>query len=132
MHRAQPFGAAPAVAVLEQEFLGVSAGRCQRRFQTLRYRGAQFALAPRIGLGERFKLDGERRAVDEFSAGAGRTVNIQHDVNAIAERPVTVTVQCLEKQKTRFWRQSKGAKRFSNILDYAGIYCLLVGVIGVP
>ena len=82
MHLAQPFGAAPAVAVLEQELFGVRARGRQRRLQTLRHRGAQFALASRIGLGERLELGGDRRAVDQRGAGAGGTVNIQHDRNA--------------------------------------------------
>ena len=68
VHLAQPLGAAPAVAVLEQELLGLRARRRQRRLQTLRHCRAQFALASRISLGELFKIGDDRRAVDEFGA----------------------------------------------------------------
>ena len=82
VHLAQPFGAAPAVPVLEQELFGVRLRGRQRGLQTLRHRGAQFALASRIRLGQRLKLGGERCAVDQRGAGAGGTVNIQHDRHA--------------------------------------------------
>jgi len=52
------------VAVLEQQFLGPSAGLRQRRFQPPRHSGAQFALAGGMGFSKAFEVGDDRRTVE--------------------------------------------------------------------
>ena len=78
LHPAQPLGAAPAVAVLEQQILGVRARLRQRRFEALRHRGAQFALAPGIGRREHLEIGDDRRGIDQFDGGAVRSLGVEH------------------------------------------------------
>ncbi len=78
LHPAQPLGAEPAVAVLQQQLFGVRAGRDQRRLEALRHRRAQFALASGKSRGERLKVGGDRRGIDQFDAGAVRSLDVEH------------------------------------------------------
>ena len=71
-HPAQPLGAAPAVPVLEQQLLGLGAAVVERGLQPLRQRGAQFALAAAVGLGEAFQVGGDGAGVDQFARAPGR------------------------------------------------------------
>ena len=50
----------------------------QRRFQPLRHGGAQFALAPGIGRRERLEIGDDRRGIDQFDAGAVRSLGVEH------------------------------------------------------
>ena len=61
-HPAQPLGAAAAVAILEQQLLGLGAAVVERGLQPLRQRRAQFALAAGMRLGEQFQVGGDGRA----------------------------------------------------------------------
>ncbi len=63
---AQPLGAAPAVAILEQQQFGLGAPFVERGLQPLRQRGAQFALAA-VGLGELFQVGGDGAAIDQLA-----------------------------------------------------------------
>ena len=90
LHLAQPLGAAPPVAVLEQKPLGLRARRCQRRFEALRRGRAQFALASGISLGELFQIGEDRRGIDEFGVAAGGTLDIEHDQYEIAKSTCAV------------------------------------------
>ena len=78
LHPAQPFGAAPAVTVLQQQLLGAGARLRQRRFQALGDGGAQFALAPGMDLGERLEVGDDRRAVEEVDGGVRGAGAIEH------------------------------------------------------
>ena len=70
-HPAEPFGAAPAVPVFEQQLLGLGAAVGQRRLEPLRHQGTQFALVAGVGLGELFELGGDRARVDQVARAAG-------------------------------------------------------------
>ena len=85
LHLTEPLGAAPAVAVFEQQLLGAGARLGQRRLQALRHRGAQFALAPGVGLGEAFEIGDDRRGIDELDLDARATLTVQHHGIGIAE-----------------------------------------------
>jgi hypothetical protein len=78
LHSAQPLGAAPPVAVLEQQIGGMRARGRERRFQPQRHRGAQFALAPGMGLRQRLKIGGERFRIDQIAGQAVRTLGVEH------------------------------------------------------
>ena len=69
---AQPLGAAPAVAILEQQQFGLGAPFVERGLQPLRQRGAQFALAAAVGLGELFQVGGDGAAIDQLARRPGR------------------------------------------------------------
>ena len=56
LHLTQPFGAAPAVAVLQEQLFGMFARLRQRRFKTLGHGRAQFALTSGISRRERLKV----------------------------------------------------------------------------
>ncbi len=71
---AQPFGAAAAVTVLEQQQLGLGAAFDERGLQPLRQRGAQFALAAAVAFGEPFQVGGDGAAVDQLARVPGRMV----------------------------------------------------------
>ncbi len=53
LHETQPFGAAPAVTVLQQHRLRYRAGLDHLGLQQLRHRGAKRILAPGVLVGER-------------------------------------------------------------------------------
>ncbi len=69
---AQPLGAAPSVAVVEQQLLGFGAAFVERGLQPLRQRGTQFAPAAAMGLGQAFQVGGDRAEVDQFARMPGR------------------------------------------------------------
>ena len=71
-HRAQPLGAAAAVAIHEQQLFGLGAAVVERGFQPLRQRSQQFALAAAMRLGERFQVGGNGARVDQFDRSPGR------------------------------------------------------------
>ncbi len=75
---AQPLGAAPPMAVLEQQFLGAGARLRQRRLEAAGDGGAQFTLAAGMGLGKAFEVGDNRRAVEEFGSDARGALSIQH------------------------------------------------------
>ena len=81
-HLAQPFGAAAAVAVLQQQLLGLGAALDQRGFEPLRHGRAQLLLAAGMVLGELIELGGDGAHVDQvaraplgWSAGARGAVS---------------------------------------------------------
>ena len=52
MHEAQALGAAPALAILQEQLLGVPAARRQDGFQPLRHRAPQLLLGAGMVVGE--------------------------------------------------------------------------------
>ena len=64
-HEAQPLGAAPALAVLQQHLLGVGAAGGQHRLQPLRHRAAQLLLGAGMFVGELGELGREQRLLVE-------------------------------------------------------------------
>ena len=64
---AQPLGAAAAVAIFEQQFLGPGARLRQRRLETARHARAQLALAASIAFGQRVQIGDDRRAIEKFA-----------------------------------------------------------------
>ncbi len=64
---ADPLGAAAAVAVLEQQLLGLGAAGDERGLQPLRHRRAQFALVAACALGQLFQVGGDGARVDQFA-----------------------------------------------------------------
>ena len=73
-HPAQPLGAAAAVAVLEQQLLGLGAALDQRGFEPLRHRRAQLALAAGMLLGELFQFGGDGAHVDQVARAPRRVL----------------------------------------------------------
>ena len=63
---------------VEQQILGAGARLRQRRLEPARYGGAQFALAARMGVGQRFEIGDDGGAVDQFLGGARRSFGIKH------------------------------------------------------
>ncbi len=68
LHHAEPFGAAPAVTVLQEQRLRGGAGRCQFGLQELRHRGAEHVLAAGVFLGERVDRGGDPLRVEDLVA----------------------------------------------------------------
>ena len=66
LHEAQPFGAAPAVAVLQQHGLRGGARRDQLGLQVLRRGGAEHILVAGMLFGERVDRGGDPRAIETF------------------------------------------------------------------
>ena len=66
VHLAQPFGAAPALAVLQQQALGVGAPGRERGLQRLGDGAAQRLLVAAVLLRELVELGGERALVEQF------------------------------------------------------------------
>jgi hypothetical protein len=75
---AKPLGAAPSVAILEQEFFGTGPRVGERGLEAAGDRGPQFALAPGMGFRQRVEVGNNRRAIDEFPGGACGTLGVQH------------------------------------------------------
>ena len=78
-HPAQPFGAAAAVTVLQQQLLGLGAAVGQRDLEPLRQQRAQLALVAGVSLGEFFEVGGKRARVDQIvrpRAGFVRTAGV--------------------------------------------------------
>ncbi len=90
---AQPLGAAPAVTIFEQQFLGPRAGLHQRRLETPRHGLAQLALAAGIAFGQRVQIGDDRRAVEKFARVAGGAVNFEHWATVLTEVPAGVIVR---------------------------------------
>ena len=67
LHPAEPLGAAPPVAVLEQQLLGLGAAVRQRNLELLRHLGTQIALVAGVSLGELLQVGGYRAHVDEVA-----------------------------------------------------------------
>ena len=78
MHPTEPLGAAAAVAVFQQQRFGLFARLYQCRLEALRHGGAQLVLAPGIGRRKRLKVADDRRSIDQFDAGAVRSLNVEH------------------------------------------------------
>jgi hypothetical protein len=66
-HPAEALGAAPSVAVLEQQLLGLGTAVGQRNLELLRHQGAQVALVAGMSLGELLEIGGDRMRVDEVA-----------------------------------------------------------------
>ena len=81
----QPFGAAPPVAVFEQQFLGAGTRLRQCCFEAARDGGTQFALVPGMRCGKAFKVGDDGRAVDQFGGDARGALGIQHRHHVITE-----------------------------------------------
>src|SRR5205085_8005930 len=94
VHRAQPLGAMPAEAILEQQPLGGGAARDQRRLEALRDRVAQLPLVLAVELGKLFKLGRDGRRVEQF--GGDILGWREHRPIGIAERGLGVTVVSAE------------------------------------
>ena len=100
-HPAQTLGAAAAVAVFQQQLLGLAAALVERRFQPLRDVRAQFTLAADMGLGEFFKIRNDGAGIDQVAGvpggRRGRRVRAGfegeggHDAIRIAEAGAEVT-----------------------------------------
>ena len=75
---AQPLGATPPMAVLEQQFLSARPRLRQRRLEAARDGGAQFTLAAGMGFGKAFEVGDDRRAVEQFGGDARCALGIQH------------------------------------------------------
>jgi len=98
---ADALGAAPAVAVLEQQLLGLGAALDQRGLQTLRHGRAQFALAAAMDLGEFFQIGDDGAGIDQFARAPGRMLGRRawagfegkrsHGATRIAEAGLEVT-----------------------------------------
>ena len=85
-HLAQPLGAAAAVAVFQQQFLGLGAAFDQRGLQPLRDGRAQFLLAAGMVLGEFFELGGDGARVDQVArARAGCSAGARWAVSTASE-----------------------------------------------
>ena len=101
-HPAQALGAAAAVAVLQQHLFRARAAFVERGLQPRRQRGAQFALAAIVGLGEPLQVGGNRLRIDQIAGsprcGFGRPLRVMferergHGVTEIAETRAQVTV----------------------------------------
>jgi hypothetical protein len=110
VHRAQPFGAAPAAAVLEQQTLGGGATRDQRRLEVLGDSLAQLPIVPGMELGEPFELRRNRGRVEQLGAfGGGVVGGGQHRATGIPEQPPCVTVRLAGAGKRRT-RQGFGVR----------------------
>ena len=57
---------------LQQQLLGLGAAFVERGLQPLRQRGAQFALAAAMGLGEAFQVGGDGADIDQLARVPGR------------------------------------------------------------
>jgi hypothetical protein len=68
---AQPLGAAPAVTILEQQFLGLAPAFAQCGFKPPRQRHPHIALAAGVDLRELFQFGGDRAAVDQVGRCLG-------------------------------------------------------------
>ncbi len=66
LHEAQPLGAAPALAVLQQQLLGLRAARREHGLEPLRDRAAQLLLGAGVLVGELGELGHERALVEQF------------------------------------------------------------------
>ncbi len=79
LQAAQPLGAVPAVAVLEQQLLGDDARVGERRLQALRHRDAQLALASVKVPRQRLERGLHRGRVDQV-AGVSRMFDDGHRI----------------------------------------------------
>ena len=83
LHEAQPFGAAPAVPILQQHRLRHRAGLDHFGLQQLRHRGAKHILAAGMLGGERVDRGGDPRGIETVvDVGAG----LGHDAVHILTR----------------------------------------------
>ena len=78
LHQAQSLGAAPPVAILQQQFFRMRPRLRQRRFEPLRHGGAQFALTPGMGRRQGLKIGDDRCGIDQFDAAAVRSLGVEH------------------------------------------------------
>ncbi len=69
---AHPLGAAPAVAILQQQLLGLGAAFIEGGLEPLGDRGAHVALVADVALGELFQVGGDGAAIDQFARRLGR------------------------------------------------------------
>ena len=74
----QPFGAAPPVTVLEQQFLGARPRLGQCRFEAARDGGTEFALVPSVRCSKTVKVGDDGRAVEKFGGDARGALSIEH------------------------------------------------------
>ena len=70
-HEAQPLGAAPALAILQQQLLGLLAAGRQHGLQPLRHRAPQLLLGAGMLVGELGELGHERALVEQLGVVRG-------------------------------------------------------------
>ena len=88
LHEAQPLGAAPAVAVLQQHRLRRGARLDHLGLQQLRHRGAKHILAAGMFFGERIDRGGDPRGIETVvRLGAGLGHNAVHDLSRYRTAP---------------------------------------------
>ena len=66
------------MAVLEQQRLRARTRLIERRFEAAGDRGAQFALAAGMSLGEGREIGDDRRTIDELGGDARGAFGVQH------------------------------------------------------
>ena len=74
----QPLGAAPPMAVFEQQGLSARTRIIERRLEAAGDRGAQLALAAGMSLGEGREIGDDRRTIDELGGDARGAFGVQH------------------------------------------------------
>ena len=79
-HEAQPFGAAPALAILQQQMLGLRAPVRQHGLQPLRHGTPQFLLRAGMVLGELGQIGRERALVERRGVVGARFVWDEHPI----------------------------------------------------
>ena len=94
LHEAQPFGAAPALAILLQQPFGRRATPQERGLEALRGRRAQFAFAAGTTLGEGCEFGGNGAMIEQFDGAALGKLCGQHG-HRIAEAEDRVTTRAL-------------------------------------
>src|SRR5262249_25772545 len=67
LHEAEPLGAAPPAAILQQQLLRLGPARRQRRLEALRHRLAQVVLAPGMGFDELFERGRDGVGVEQLA-----------------------------------------------------------------
>jgi hypothetical protein len=93
LHEAQPLGAAPSLAVMQQQALGGGAPLRERDLEPLHHRRAQFGLAAGAGVGEAFEVGGDGAIVEQFHGAARDKFGRQH-AHRIPEAACGVTAGC--------------------------------------
>ena len=91
-HEAEPLGAAPALAILQKQLLGLFAARCQHGLEPLCHRAPQFLFRAGMLVGKERELGHERALIEQLGI-VQRPVGGEHGPIRIAKRAPSVTAK---------------------------------------
>ena len=110
LHEAKAFGAAPALAILQQQTLGIRATGGENGLQPLRHRAPEFLFGAGMLVGEPLKVGDDRLLVEQVDGVVARLVGGEHADIRIAKRAHDVTARRTMREKQD---HSKGSAKTS-------------------